>query len=240
MKNYLSYTRKYLTALGILLLAGVLFIACKKDDNNGIPVPMSGIMTFNLVPDQEAIGVALSGSVLTSTPLAYTNYSGRYQNVYSGNYTIESYGRDSTLASEEYSFESDRYYSLFVVGMDSAYQNIIVHDNIDSLSSSSGLAYIRYINAIPDPGSPMVNISAGGEEVVNEAAAFGNVSEFAGVSSGDITIDVGNENNIAADRTITVEGGKVYTILLIGVPGSTDPDREVQIKYIENGTLSPE
>lgn len=240
MKNYLLQTRKYFTILGLLVLGGVLLAACKKDDNNSTPVPVSGVMTFNLAPDQEAVGVALSGSILTATPLSYTNYTGRYQNVYTGNYIVESYNRDSTLASEEYSFEADRYYSIFVVGMDSAYQNIIAHDNIDSLSSSSGLAYIRYINAIPGSGAPLVAISAGGEDVVNETAAFGNVSEFAGAANGELTIDISNENNIAANRTISVEGGKVYTILLIGVPGSTDPDQEVQIKYIENGTLSPE
>ncbi len=240
MKKYLFYTRKYFTVLGLVLLMGVLLIACKKDDNNGTPVPVSGIMTFNLVPDQDAVGVALSGSILTNPPLVYTNYSGRYQNVYAGNYTVESYGRDTTLASDDYSFESDRYYSLFVTGREGVYHNVIVHDNIDSLSSSSGLAYIRYINAIPDSSGPAVTISAGGEEVVNETAAFTNVSEFAGVNSGDVIINVSNENNIAANRTISVEGGKVYTILLIGVPGSTDPDQEVQIKYVENGTLTPE
>lgn len=240
MKNYLLHTRKYLTALGVLLIVGALLIACKKDDDNGTPVPVSGLMAFNLVPDQEAVGFALSGSTLTNAPLTYTNYTGRYLNVYAGNYTVQAYGRDSTLASEDYNFSPDQYYSLFVAGKEGVYRNIIVHDNIDSLSSTSGMAYVRYINAIPDSSAPAVNISAGSEEIANEAAPFGHVSEFAEVGSGDITIAVNNESDIAANRTISVEGGKVYTILLIGVPGSTDPDREVQIKYIENGTLTPE
>ena len=36
----------------------------------------------------------------------------------------------------------------------------------------------------------------------------------------------------------SMEDKKVYTALLIGVPGSTDTATSVQIRYIENGKLS--
>jgi hypothetical protein len=40
-------------------------------------------------------------------------------------------------------------------------------------------------------------------------------------------------------RTVTLEKDKVYTVLLVGIPGQTDTTKSVQIKYIANGTLTP-
>jgi hypothetical protein len=40
-------------------------------------------------------------------------------------------------------------------------------------------------------------------------------------------------------RTVTLEKDKVYTVLLVGIPGLTDKTKSVQIKYIANGTLTP-
>ena len=100
------------------------------------------------------------------------------------------------------------------------------------------MAYVRYINAIPDSSYPIVTVTQGGNNVVNENAAFSTVSRFTAVNPGEVAITVTNNNNIQANRNITLEQRKVYTALLIGVPGSTDTAKAVQIKYIVNGTLS--
>lgn len=243
MKRIFSGNRIGLKHAVMALSFVLLLAACSKFDNddNNSGTPVSGLMAFNLVPDKDAIGISLNGNNLTPTPLNYTSFTGTYQRVFAGNRQIESYeiNSDSTLATSAFAFEPDKFYSLFVTGANGEYRNIIVRDNVDSLSAESGKAYLRYINAIPDSTKPTVTITAGGGEIFNSEAGYSTVSEFAEANPGQVSIAVKNNSTINADRTISLEQGKVYTILLLGLPEAGDTTHKVQIRYIENGSLSP-
>jgi hypothetical protein len=240
MKKLLSSVRSYFIPLSGLFLIIFLFSACKKDVDR-VQQPAAGLMAFNLAPDKAAVGVALSGNNFTNTPLAYTNYTGGYRGVFVGNRSVESYDYSSgtTLATTQQLFKDSAYYSLFVLGTEGHYSNLIVQDHIDTLSSANGEAYVRYVNAIPDSTKPLVTISSGGTNVVNDNAAYATVSDFTGITPGDISITVNNESTFNVNRTISVEGGKIYTILLTGIPEQTDTTKAVQIKFITNGTITP-
>lgn len=244
MKRFFSSIRSALLPVSAILVVSVLVAACSKFDNddNGADTPVSGLMAFNLVPDKSAIGITIGGNNLTNAPLVYTNFTGVYQRIFSGNRELESFdvNSDSSLAKTAGNFEVNKYYSVFVVGANGSYSNLVTHDNFDSLSSSTGKAYLRYINAIPDSTQPTVTINAGNNNVVSKPAAFTAISEFVAVDPGQVTVTVNNNSNINANRSIELQQGKVYTILLIGLAGSTDTDKAVQIKYIENGSLGSE
>lgn len=232
------FSRRSLLAVTALLLSGILFNACKKDSDRNVDIPVAGLMAFNLAPDQQAVGIALNGNLLTNAPLAYTNYSGGYRNIYPGQRSIQAYDyiRDTTLVNAAFNFDSKKYYSLFVIGSKGSYKNVIVMDDIDSLPATH--AYVRYINAIPDSSTPTVSIKAGATTVLNNQAPFSSISGFSPVSAGIITVDVKNGASISTTRTIAVENAKIYTLLLLGVPGSADTLKAVQIKYILNGTIT--
>jgi Domain of unknown function (DUF4397) len=219
-----------------ILLSGVFFTACNKsnNDNNNTDSQVSGLMAFNLVPEK-AVSITIGGNRLPGSPLAFNNYTGVYLPVYPGTRTVESfdYSSNTSLASASDSFEIDKYYSVFVVGTTGSYQNVIVNDNFDSLSSSSGQAYIRYINAINGSVNPAVTIS--GSSVNNSNAAFAIVSDFVAVTPGSTIITVNDGSAVNVNRTITTEAKKVYTVLLSSGATSADP---AQIKYITNGTLN--
>ncbi len=231
-------------AIVLLLTTGVLFTSCLKNKNdNGEDIPAAGVMSFNLAPDQQAAVISLSGSNVTTQPLGYTNFSGVYQRIYTGERAVESfdYVTGAKLgAGINYNFERDKSYSVFVVGADSSYKNVVALDIVDSTEISSGKAYIRYINAIVDSvNHSAVTISTAGSEIINDNATYASVSDFKAVAAGDLSVDVKN-GAVDIGRTITVQAGKVYTILLIGLPGVEDEITKPQIKYIENGTLVTE
>lgn len=242
MNKALSFLRRSLVPVLAVVSAGVLFSSCLKDkDNNNPDIPAGALLSFNLAPDQSSMLIRLSGNLLTQTPLAYTNYTGGYQSIYAGSRQIDAFSFNSNqpLTSTSYTFDKDKYYSLFVTGADGAYRNVVTVDNFDSLSASGGKAYVRYINAITDTvNAAAVTIAAGGNEVVHESAVYARVSAFTAVNPGDISITVKNSHGVDASRTIPVEQKKVYTILLVGKPGATDANQQVQIKYVSNGTLS--
>ncbi|MBX3252985.1 MAG: DUF4397 domain-containing protein [Chitinophagaceae bacterium] len=239
MKKFFS-TRTLLAVTGATAFL-LIFASCKKSDNENPDIPVAGLMAFNLAPEKQGIAFTLSGNNLTNAPLTYPNYTGGYLGVYTGSRTITALDASSgnTITSLDHTFDQDKYYSLFLTGYGDVYNNIIVTDPIDTLSATSGKAYIRYINAIADSVSqPAITVTDNSGNIIDENAVFTNVSGFTAVAPGSITIDVNNGSDIQANRSITVEGKKVYTALLIGVPGSTETDEGVQIRYIENGTLS--
>jgi hypothetical protein len=131
------------------------------------------------------------------------------------------------------------YYSLFTVGRNGNYHNIIVNDSLNNLTASAGQAFVRYINAIPDSAiSPKITVSSGEGNIFDNNATFGTVSGFSKIKAGSIDIKVGSGDSITASRSINVEESKVYTILVSGMPGATDTTKAVQIKYITNGTVN--
>jgi hypothetical protein len=214
----------------VCAISAFAFIGCVKDnDDNG---SVSGLMAANLATDV-TVDITLSGNLLTSSPLIFSNYTGGYLSIFPGSRTVESFNAASgvSLALDSYTFQPDQYYSLFVAGANGNYRNIIVHDNFDSLATVSGQAYIRYVNAIPDSSAPVVKITASGSEEVNTTAGFATISSFIAVPAGDIMVEVSNGSTINASRTITVEDRKIYTILLIGNPDNAE------VRFITNGTL---
>ena len=240
MKKVLKFLMhaKYSMA-GILLLA-VIFGACKKD-NLSNRTPAAGVMVFNLSTDKDAVGIFLSGNNLFNLPLGYTSFTGNYLPVFTGNREVRSYNNNSNnvLSINNQIFKDSAYYSIFVVGRNGAYRNIIVNDSLNNLLITPGQAFVRYINAIPDSTiSPLVTISVGGTNVISNRTAYGITTPFTKVNAGNITIGVNNGDSVAVSRTIAVEQSKAYTILLIGTPNAVDTTKAVKIKFITNGTIT--
>jgi hypothetical protein len=237
MKRTFWKDGKQLLVVGCMVLLIAALASCKKSNDNMSNPPSAAVMAFNLAPDKAAVGISLSGSNLLQTPLPYGAYSGAYLSIYTGNRIVEAYEQGNPpFASTNFSFDSSRYYSVFVLGNKGNYKNLVVNDNFDSLASTDK-AYVRYINAIPDSSKPQINISAGGSPVVTTAAGYSSLSDFVPVAAGDLSVSVNNEGSINSSRTISIEQKKVYTILLTGDPAATDSSAKVQIRYIQNGSL---
>jgi len=240
MRTVFSNYRSNIFAV-LALLAVTVFTACKKDKADVQPFPSAGLMTFNLAPDQQSVVVTLSDNLLTRSPLAFTSFSGVYQRVYVGDRSVQSYDYpdNQPLTSTNYNFEDGKYYSLFVVGAQDKYRNVISFDNFDELNANSGNAYIRFVNGITDSvNTQNVTITAAGNSVVNESATYASVGGFKAVAPGEVTITVKGAG-VDATRNINVEQKKVYTVLLAGDPGATG-DSKVQIRFIQNGVLTDE
>lgn len=237
MKVSLKLFRSTGLAIAGIILLSITMVSCLKNNHDNTPTEASGLMAFNLVPDKSSVSIALNGNSISYAPLSFTNYTGGYVGINPGNRTLESYDFNSgvLMADTTQNFVKDGYYSAFVVGAAGNYRNIITVDNLDSLPSTNGNAYIRFINAIPDSTHPSVVISANGSNIFNGQAGFGMVSEFKAVSPGSVTIDISGGAGIDADRTISAEANKIYTVLFSGVANSTSTP--VTIKYVTNGTL---
>lgn len=241
MKTIYSFFRMRLVQLSAVLMLAVVIASCSKNDDidNG-NTQAAGLMAFNLAPDKPAILFGLSGNSITNTALGYTNYSGDYRPIFPGNREVESYDyqKDTTITKASFTFENQKYYSVFLTGANGVYSNVITRDNFDSLKAANGKAYVRYVNAIPDSVRPAISFTVNGNKPIDVAAApYTSVSDFVETDAGQVAVSVNNGSTIQASRTITLEQNRIYTVLLAGLPGSTDTATAVQIKYIMNGSL---
>lgn len=111
-------------------------------------------------------------------------------------------------------------------------------DELDRIPVTTGNAFVRFVNGLADSGRAAVSMTAG-TITIDENAAYGLVSSFSGVAPGSLTVSVSNGNSLNTSRTFPVEKDKVYTVLLVELPGSTDSTKAIQITYITNGTVTP-
>ena len=219
----------------IFVFAIVFLTACNKDEDLA-PVPQAGLMAFNLAVDQPSVGFTLSGNQFGNIPLGYSAYTGSYLPIFIGSRELRSvdFNTGSTIAISQNSFADSTFYSAFLLGYDGNYKHVVVEDNYEQVTPVSGMAWVRYINAIADTTlSSVINIGT-----VNDNASYGTVSDFSQVNAGSIDVSVGSGDSFNVQRTIELEENKIYTILLIGSPGETDTEKAVQIRFIENGTAT--
>ena len=233
------FRKNLLPITGIFLIA-ILFGACKKSDVDNTRTPAAGLMAFNLIPNSGGIGVAIGNNNMTPQALYFNNFTGVYKAVYTGDRTLESYsfGSGSTLAKESHNFKDSSYYSVFVMGANDNYSNVFVEDKLADLPQNDKTkTFVRFVNAIPDSSSSKVTVSAGGNDVFNATSSFKDISQFKEIAAGDVKVTINNESTIEESRTIKLEQGKIYTILLTGLPETTNEDFGIDIKFILNATL---
>lgn len=238
-KLFLSLRRK-ISLSCIIMLMLVLSVGCKKDSVDEHMDPVSHLMSFNLAPDKAAVNISVSGDVITNQPLGYPNYTGLYQDVDPGLQTVQSVdvGLNAAMASASLSFEEDKYYSLFVLGNQGNYSNIIVRDNYESLPVGSGKSYVRYINAIPDSSDLTVSITANGSVILATDVHYATVSDFFPLDGLDLVIGIDNGVNVTAQETFNFQIGKAYTVLFTGIPGTPDLSKAVKIQYALTGSAA--
>ena len=220
------------------LLVMLFAAACNKNDNdNNQQGPVAGLMAFNLAPGQPNVAFTISNNYLSNSTFGYTNYSGSYLPIYVGDREVRSidYNTGSTLAIARKAFADSNYYSVFLLGYNGAYKNIITTDTLTTLAAAPGKAWVRYINAVADStATPTVNIAEG-----SETAVYGSVSGFKQVNAGSVSTGI-NSTAFSTTRDITLEENKIYTVLFVGDPGMpSDEIKKVQVKFITNGTITP-
>lgn len=236
-KDNFSFSKAMFIAVAAIGLSAFISSCTKGLDNGRNDNPAAGLMVLNLAPDQNAVGVALSGGLVTNMPLGFTSFNGTYQSVYTGQREIAvyDYSTDSVIIKSNFEFQDKEKYSLFVTGNKGVYSTVVVKDEVDSTASAEK-AYLRFINAVPDSADPVVTITAGDNKVFDAASAFNTVSAFSAVNEGDVTVSISGVN-INASRTISLQKGGVYTALVIGDPAKTDTTSKIQIRYIQNGVV---
>lgn len=223
-----------------LLMAVLLFSACKKSSNNDNNTENNaGLLPFNLAPGTSA-SIAVAGTTIITGALNFPNYTGEYVPVTPGTMIVDTYKfgqKDSVYASTAYEFTANRFYSLFLIGFNGHYKNLVIADRVDSSIIVANKGYVRYVNAIADSADQHFVVSRGPTTVSDTTLKYTGVGAVRPIDPGELTFSVYDGTTVKASKIVTIEANKFYTIILYGVPSATDEANKVKVTHIINGSL---
>ena len=224
----------------LLFASAILFTSCLKDDDDLPEQDVAGFMGFNLSPDQPALGYKIDNSILSTNALGFGNYTGSYLPIYEGQRRIEAFnfGTGATLDSLSRAISTDKFYTAFLFGQDGNYRLNVVDDGLEGLQYVADKAYLRLVNGYTDTTLvPSFTYEVADSVVYSENLVYRSVGAFVPVSAGSIDVRVQNGADSLTSRTIAIDAGKIYTILLLIKPETTATTPE--IKFVVNGLLTP-
>jgi hypothetical protein len=206
-----------------LALSAVL-ASCSKDFDNTPAPAVSGFNIIHASPTTELLDFYVNNTRGNNKNFGFTQRLGYFE-VYSGTskITITKKGNGTPLIGENFNFQPERLYSLFIVGKVDSLKYLMVKDSVSL--PASGKANIRFVNASPD--APALNLSVGTAttDLVTDKA-FRQYSEFTSVDAASkVTLTAKNKTTGAIEATlpnVNIEAGRTYTVWAKGLKAATD------------------
>lgn len=232
-KNYgkqlysLLYMNIRVKALFVIAFVGILS-ACKKNDDAPVVKPTTLV---NLVNASNAtINFYVNGTRINNTTSYFPGGTLGYLPFAAGsqNFQVKNAGpaTPNYLFTMPLNFDTEKAYSLYVSGQTA--ESVFFTDD-DFSPDTLGKAKIRFVNASPDAGGLVFSFTGKSSlGAILDTAQFSNVAyktttDFVAVTSGVRNIGVYNSSspsNVRRD-TVTLAGGKVYTLVSYGTVGTS-------------------
>ncbi|MDA9554700.1 DUF4397 domain-containing protein [Pelobium sp.] len=251
--------------LSIMVLLGITISGCDKNEIapvQELATNKARITVINAVPGSPSMDALVNNVKINGSTISFGNRfpQTEYSLLPSGSLTIKSIINTPTTSpttppnipfgtvtsTNTGNFDANKFYSIFVIGAPGGTTSgLLVEDKLPA--GSSGKAFIRFVNAMPDgsgldfysgiipagsvnPTSPVAiftNVTTGSAKdfIAIDASATGTPYQFQLKSTGTTT-------NVGTSVNLTAVEGKVYTYFSVGfnttyiIPGFT-PSRTV-------------
>jgi len=221
ISTHLKSSFKMLVA--VLTVSAVL-TSCSKDFDNTPAPAVSGLNVIHAVPTTELFDFYVNNTRGNNQNFSFTQKLG-YFNLYSGSskISVTKKGNATALASENFNFQPERGYSLFVIGKVDSLKFLMVKDSVSL--PASGKANIRFVNASPDAPALNLALSTGTTDLVTDKA-YRQYSEFTTIDAAPkVTLTAKNKTTGAVEASLAdvkIESGRTYTIWAKGLKAVTD------------------
>ncbi len=218
----MKLSTKTLTLL--VLLGATIATSCKKDPIE--EVDMSFLSVTNTSPTLGTYNFYLNQGKVNTGAMPFGGTINYFQ-VKSGEYAAKLTTESSTesLASENFTFEKDKIYSLFFIDKGANLDYLLVNDEVRSLSVEK--AYIRFINLSPD--APALSLIAKDSAAVVSDKTYKSVSTFVEINPKLYTLQIKDKvtgATISKDLpNVDIKRGKFYTVISKGLLNPSDTEQ---------------
>jgi len=216
-----------LRSLSALFLVVVFFSSCLKDDP---PPPAAGnIMITHASPNAPDLDMYVDAK-LAAINISYGTDTG-YLQINPGTFRIDFSQADSTrsLAYQTFTFESNKFYSMFVIDSLSK-MKLVAMEDVFTAAVNTDSAQVRYLDFSPDAPFHSVTITNGTDSLqyairgFNDQSANNGSTAFADLKSGtyDVKLSMpGSSTPFKVFSGIALTGGKRFTLYLKGFYNGT-------------------
>jgi Domain of unknown function (DUF4397) len=210
-------------------LFGIVMISvtsCKLNNNNNPTPPVASFGFVNASTNAGNVDIYLN-----SAPVVYNLPYGKdtgYFNILPGGYSlmIDTAGSLTPRVNNSVSFSPGFFYSIFIIDSASNSQIAEVQDNFTTPSSDS--ADVRFFNF--SPNAPALDVAIGGNvlfsnRTFNDISENGDLGQFTYIAPGTYTVELraAGTSNVLASASVTISGGKVYTLYAKGYAEGAGP-----------------
>lgn len=219
MKTY-TKTLRYLKLAVFLSLTPIVLTSCLKDLSNDGPQDAAALNVVNASPGPLVINFFLNNNLVNGPALGYGQES-RYVLITSGSKKFDAAtgGSFNSLVADTVVLEKDKYYSMFVTGLNNSLSTFFTED--DLTLPPSGKAKIRFINLSPDGGTFALTVKGGANLFPGQA--FKTASTFSVVEPAAYMFELRNsEGMVEHEASLDVAAGKIYTVWAGGLKDGVD------------------
>lgn len=189
-----------------------------------LPDATARLRVVHASPDAPAVDV-LVNDVLTLEDVPFPADSG-YLTVAPATYNLKvnAANTSTTVIDEPATLAAGKAYTVLAVDTLADIEALVLEDNRTPVA---GKARIRVIHASPD--APNVDVKTGSTTLLGNVAfkASGTIEVDAG--SYPIDLAVAGTSTVAYSETLTVEAGKVYTVVAVGLAGATPSTLDLKV-----------
>jgi len=243
--------KKYLL---LVFTAGWLLISCKKDSELPAAPPLAYLMVYNGVPDFYGANSMVLVNNAPYGPRSYNDNGNGLVGAFNfSKYTYTDTGifkigfTDTTnlplnahkISETLLKFEDQQHYTLYLLDSLGFYEILYTRDDV---KPDPDHAKIRLVHLSPDMGAVYVKIDTTAINTISHLA-FRGVSDYATVSPGPkpaIRImyrdDITGEERTLVRKSVPLEAGKCYTVILRGYrqPRDGNVNKTINLSTITN------
>lgn len=225
----------------LVFLAGIAVIfgsSCLNADNSNIVPPVASFGLVNASPNSPGLDVFLNSDFVTEN-LTYGNDTGYYA-VIPGTYVLRlnETGTVTTLATANVSMAGGVAYSIFASDSASTMNLSMTEDNTTTPPADS--IRVRFLNF--SSNAPSADLLKDGailfaDRGYNGVSTQPTQDDFITLKSGTFSFTVqksGTTDVLIPATSLTLEGGKIYTLYLRGFMGAIGPQTLVLDTILHN------
>ncbi len=216
----INKTLQYFKFSLILSLVLVALSSCVKDLSNDEPQDAVALNVVNASPGPLLINFFLNKNLVNGPALGYSQER-KYLVTTGGSVKFDAAagGSFNSLVADTVNLEKDKYYSMFVTGVNNSLSTFLTEDDLSL--PPAGKAKIRFINLSPDGGSFALSVKGGANLFTGQA--YKTVSGFTVIDPAAYMFQLKNsDGGIEHEASLDVVAGRIYTIWAGGLKDGVD------------------
>ena len=233
--------KKLIAGVTVVLAVTIILNSCTLNNSGSTTTTtqQGSFLVAQASPDAKPLTVTINGSTF-DTGFTYGRYT-PYVRANPGTYdfSITASGNNLPSNTTTLSIEANKSYSLFYIDSFATIKTALVNDVFKAPSGDS--VYIRFFNFCPNLTQPINLIDTAGSIAFSQNRTFNDQSvnpqntafteEHAGIYTFRLQTISGT---VLKTKTVTLTGGKVYTLIAKGINGSMDSTKALSIGLMEN------